>query len=588
MTSNQIRDPVDHYSTEVLAGRIVAGKFVRQACQRHLDDRKNFHRRGLYWDKAAACRAINFFSDVLILPEIGAPFHLEPWEQFVVGSLFGWKQVADDSRRFRHAYIEIGKGNGKTPLVAGIGIYMTAADGEVQAQCFAAATTRDQAHLLFQDAVKMVEASPVLKTRFQASGARKVFNLAHLASGSFFRPVSSEKKGLDGHRVHFAALDEVHEHPSSTVVDKLRAGTKGRRQALIVEITNSGYDRQSVCWKHHEYSGKLLEGSYQNDQWFAYVCALDEGDDWHDPSVWVKANPNLGVSISAKYLEEQAKVASDIPGNENIVKRLNFCIWTEAQTKWMSTEAWDACNMPFDIEKLRGQECYGGLDLSSTTDLSAFCLFFPPAGDREFSAALWRFWSPESTILKRSEKDGVPYDIWAKQGFMTTTPGNITDYDAIRRDISGVYVEAMAGDQGIQRHDPECLADTYKILEIAYDRWNATQLVTQLSGDGLTMVPLGQGFQSLSAPMKELERVVTGKTFSHGGNPIARWCATNVCAAQDPAGNIKPDKSKSTERIDGIAALVDSIARAMLRPEPASGDYLMVFDPTSSRTGLPS
>ena len=569
---SQHRNPVDHYSNEVLAGRIIAGRLVRQACERHQRDRKDGHRRGLYFDPVAANRAIQFFPDVLVLPEVGTPFELEAWQKFIIGSLFGWKTV-DAVRRFRHAYVEIGKGNGKTPMVAGIGLLMLAADGEPQAQCFAAATTRDQAHLLFQDAVKMRDASPTLAARVRASGAQKVFNLSHLPSGSFFRPVSSEHRGLDGLRVHFAALDEVHEHQSSIVVDKLRAGTKGRRQALIVEITNSGYDRNSICWRHHEYSEKLLTGIFENDAWFCYVCGLDEGDDWKNPDVWPKANPNLGVSIPAKYLEEQVKVASEIPGNELIVCRLNFCIWTQIEKKWMDLQRWDDCGADFDIAQLRGQPCYGGLDLASTTDMCSLCLVFPPTPTREFWAAIWRYWVPERAIVKRSESDNVPYDLWTRQGLITATPGDITDYDGIRRDVSGTYIEAGISDRGIQLHNTECLADAYKIVEIAYDRWNATQLVTQLTGDGLTMVPLGQGFQSMSAPMKELQRLIVGKMLFHRSHAVARWNVSNVVAAQDPAGNIKPDRARSSERIDGISALIDALARAMIKPDSGPSVY---------------
>lgn len=551
---------------------------VRLACQRHIDDiedSKHANKRGLFWDLDAALRAINFFPDVLVLPEIGSPFHLEPSQQFIVGSLFGWKQ-ADMSRRFRHAFVEEGKGNGKTPLAAGIGLYMMTADGEREAQCFAAATTREQAQILFQDAVKMVASSPVLHARIATSGKLKVFNLADLASGSFFRPVSSEHRALDGKRVHFAALDEVHEHPNSLVVDKIRAGTKGRRQALIFEITNSGYDRHSVCWEHHQFSVGVLEGNTPNDQWFAYVCTLDEGDDWHNPAVWAKVNPLLGVSIPAKYIEEQVAMADGIPGNENIVKRLNFCIWTEQSVRWMPMETWDACGeLKVDPDELKGETCYGGLDLALTRDLSAFVLIFPPnvshsgpfgIGDRPFWVVLAWFWLPADDLKARCDRDHAPYDVWARQGFLTLTPGNVTDHDFIETKILE-------------------LSKQYEIAELAYDPSRAVQLVTHLQEAGLTMVEYAQHCTSMNAAVQLMEKLILEKKLAHGNNPVLRANCANAVTVANSNGNVKFDKGKATGRIDGMTALANAFGRARFAPQPFTGDYLTVFDPTSVARG---
>lgn len=579
-------DPVTRYANDVYEGNVVAGPLVRKACARHLRDIESD--RGLEWRPDLAQRAIEFFPDVLRLAEgehAGQPFWLQPWQQFIVGSLFGWLGP-DGYRRFRTAYVEIGKGNGKSPMAGGMGIYMMVADGEAGAHCYAAATTRDQADILFQDAVKMVSASPVLKARIQISGKLKVHNLAHLASGSFFRAISAENRGLDGKRVAFAALDEVHEHPTAIVVDKMRAGTKGRRQALIFEITNSGFDRHTVCWQHHEYSEKILDDVLPNDSWFAYVCGLDEKDDYRDPKNWVKANPNLGISITEKYLREQVDEADGMPSKANIVKRLNFCVWTEQSERWMSMEEWDACMDTFDPAELAGEDCYGGLDLASTTDASSLCLLFPPSAKRKKWAALWFYWVPRDNIAKRAHKDHVPYDLWAEQGVICATPGNTTDYDQIRRDIAGTYLEAGAGELGAVRHDKSCLADKYRIVELAYDRWNATQLITQMGADGLTMVPVGQGFQTQTSALREIERIVLGKEigpdgevvagerkFMHNQNPMVRWNASNIAVAIDPAGNIKLDKARSTERIDGMSAFANAMARASVMPVASASVY---------------
>jgi phage terminase large subunit-like protein len=551
---------VTAYARAVTAGKILAGRPVRLACTRHLTDLKRGHERGLWFDDKAAAHVLDFFPRFLRLAEgafAGEPFRLEPWQQFIVGSLFGWKGK-DGHRRFRTAYIEVGKGNGKSPLAAGVGLYGLQCDDEASAEIYSAAVTRDQAAILFTDAKKMAEASPALRGELAITRS----NIAFLEARSYFRPVSSEARALDGKRVHMALIDEIHEHRSALVVDKMRAGTKGRRQALIFEITNAGYDRHSVCWQHHEYSLKILEGVVEDDGWFAYLCQLDPCepcraagylmpsetcktcDDWRDRRVWPKANPNLGVSVPERYLAELVREAEGMPSKQNIVKRLNFCLWTESATRWLPSDQWAACGGAVDPETLRGRTCYGGLDLATTTDLAAFVLLFPPEGEETTWVVLTRAWVPQETIQRRSRQDRVPYDVWAQQGVLEATEGNVVDYDVIRERI---------------RQD----AETYRIVEIGFDRWNSSQLVTQLQGDGATMKPVGQGFASMNAPAREFEKLVAGRAFRHGGHPVLAWCAANVCVEQDAAGNIKPSKRKSTERIDLVVALVMALERAM-------------------------
>jgi len=552
------------YAKAVSAGTILAGRPVHLACARHLRDLDEGHQRGLWFDDKAAAHVLDFFPRFLRLAEgafAGQPFRLEPWQQFIVGSLFGWKGK-DGHRRFRTAYIEVGKGNGKSPLAAGVGLYGLLCDDEPGAELYSAAVTRDQARILFTDAKKMAQASPALAKKLLITEN----NIADLESRSYFRPVSSEARALDGKRVHVALIDEIHEHRSALVVDKMRAGTKGRRQALIFEITNAGYDRHSVCWQHHEYSLKILEGVVEDDGWFAFLCQLDPCepcrvagllmpsdtcetcDDWRDPKVWPKANPNLGVSVPERYLAELVREAEGMPSKQNIVKRLNFCLWTESATRWLPSDQWAACGGPVDPEALRGRTCYGGLDLATTTDLAAFVLLFPPEGEDPTWAVLPRVWVPAETIERRSRLDRVPYDVWAREGFLEATEGNVVDYDVIRERI---------------RQD----AETYRIAEIGFDRWNASQLVAQLQQDGATLVPIGQGFQSMNAPSKEFEKLIAQGALRHGNHPILVWCASNVCVEQDAAGNIKPSKRKSAERIDPIVALVMALDRAMRQGE---------------------
>jgi phage terminase large subunit-like protein len=515
------RDPVTSYASEVLAGRIVAGKLVRLACQRHLRDLKEGPGRGLRWDLKAALWTINFFPDALRLHEgdfSGQPFHLQLWEQFIIGSLFGWKKKSGH-RRFRTAYVEVGKGNGKSPIAGGLGLYMTGSDGEPGAESYAAAVKRDQADILFQDAVHMVQASPSLSQQFQLSGKGKVYNIAHPGT----------------------AIDELHEHPTPMVVGKMRDGTKARKQPLIFEITNSGYDQTSICWEHHYTSVQILEGERENDEWFAYVCQLDEGDDWRDPKNWLKTNPNLGVSITEEYLRLQVKEAQEIPSSQNRVKRLNFCIWTEQAERWLDMDAWRACGEPVDAEALKGQECFAGLDLSSKIDLTSFKLVFPGDPVR----VLGWFWLPEDAVRSRWERSQVPYPQWRDQGYLLTTPGNVVDYDAIRAKVKE-------------------LGQQYRIREIGFDPYNATHLATQLESDGFKMVEVRQGVQTMSDPSKELEKLVVGHGIAHGNHPVLNWCASNVVVRRDHNDNIKPDKERATEKIDGIVALIMALSRMIV------------------------
>lgn len=916
-----IADPTTDYARAVCDGKILMGPLVRLACKRHVDDLEHGAARGLAWDPGLALLAFEFFERLTLADgaHAGQPFTLEPWQKFIVGSLYGW--LGDDGyRRFRTAFIEVGKGNGKTPMAAAIGLKGLVADGEPGAEVYSAAVSQDQASICFRDARRFVEASAALLRRITITEN----NLAYVAGGSFMRPVSSERRTLDGKRVHIGLADEVHEHPTPMVVDKLRAGTKGRRQPMIVEITNalaldtpipmpsgwttmgeiqagdhvfdeqgqpcrvtevstifenrqchrvvldegseivadaghlwqtrqrwscrsradvvagaartggrfitrgsraavgvrtteeirrtiryqnfanhsiavagaldlpeaqlpvdpytlgcwlgdgnskdtglvvadgdrdilnsimgagvtigpkrpvgrknepikglglyrlgtrgrgrqdslhcilkreglirnkhipiaylrgsisqrlallqglldtdghisprsgrcvftqhrrdmilqvaelvislgvkctvlqsqaalrgkvfdrwdvffyppwnmpvfrlrrklrhhrvrhrrrrmsasrfvvdvqpapsvpvrcitvdsasrlflagrsmipthnSGYDRNSVCWLHHEQSRKILEGHHRNDTWFAYVCDLDPDDDWQkDEACWPKANPNLGVSITRKYLRELVDEAREMPSRQNIVARLNFCVWTGQATRWLDMKAWDECGEPVVPDALKGRACFGGLDLSVLIDVTALCWVFPPLEESERWKYLWRFWLPKDRIDKRVQRDNVNYDVWVRDGILIATPGNVVDYAWIRKAI---------------QEDGE----RFLVQEIAYDRFNASQIVTWLQDDGFTMVPHGQGFVSMSGPSKEFEKMVVGRQMAHGNNPCARWMASNVAVRQDPAGNIKPDRVSSTERIDGIVAAVMATGRATLVRDDAVPGY---------------
>ena len=538
-------DQATAYARAVIAGEVVAGKLVRLACQRHLRDLETAGERGFWWDTAAVDRGIQFFS-VLRLPDgaaAGRPFILQPWQAFVVGSLLGWKR-SDGKRRFRYAFIEVARANGKTPLAAGLALYALTVDGEQGAQVYSAATMRDQAKIAFDDGVRMAEQTPRLWSRL----TKTVNNLAYLEGGSYFRPLAAESKTLDGLRVHFAAVDELHEHPDGMVLAKLRTGMKSS-QPILFMITTAGYDRTSACWEEHDIAAKVAEGIIENDTLFAYIATTDDGDDWTDEAVWVKANPNLGISVRWDTLREEYALARQVPGHQNSFKRLRLNLWTEQNSRWLDMGVWDDQPPPRGIPELQGAVCYAGLDLSSTTDLTALVLAFR---DEDGSYDLLPyFWLPEARLRERIERDRVPYDQWAAAGLLTLTPGNVVDYDAVRAHISELGAQ-------------------YRISELAKDRWNSTQIGSQLIEDGLEVLDFGQGFASMTAPTKEFERLLLDRKLRHGGHPVLRWMAANVAVAQDAAGNLKPAKDKATGRIDGIVAGIMAVGRAMLSDERPS------------------
>ncbi len=562
--------PTTQYAKDVTKGKILANKWVCLACQRHLNDLKNGKSRGLVFNQNWADHIIDFFEKFLVFYEgafDGQPFTLTPHQKFILGSIFGWEK-ADGYRRFKIAYIEEAKGQGKSPLAGGVGLYGLAFDNEPGAEIYSSAVTREQAGILFRDARTFAEKSEALRDLLVV----EKHNIAYVEGNSFFRTCSSEHRGLDGKRPHIVLIDEIHEHPTDLVVRKMEAGVKTRRQPLIFEITNAGHDRQSICYQHHDYTEKILQGIIEDDTWFGIMTGLDvcpkceqEGktipqdgcpdcDDWRDEKTWIKANPNLEYlgEPFKEYLKNQVKRAMEMPAQENIVKRLNFCIWTESLTKWISSDAWNKCALLVDPEKLKGRPCYTGLDLSSNIDLSAWILVFPPENYEKTYQVLCKFFLPKDNMHTRIMRDKVPYDLWARQGFITLTPGNIIDYDFILKQI-------------------EDDSRLYDIKELAFDRWGSQKITSNLQDIGFeidgkkTLIQFGQGFASMAAPTKELERLIIGQEIAHGGNPVLSWMASNVVIKTDPAGNIKPDKEKSTERIDGIVALIMAIGRVSIK-----------------------
>jgi phage terminase large subunit-like protein len=540
---------------------------VRAACRRHLDDLEKGPARGLVWDLASAQRVIGYFEDVLCLNGgrfEGKPFDVLAWQAFVLGSLFGWK-TQDGLRRFRVAYIETAKGSGKSPLAAGIGLYGLTADGEARAEIYAAATKKDQAMVLFRDAVAMVDQSEALRDRINKSGrGEKTWSLAYPSTSSFFKPISADD-GQSGPRPHIGLIDEVHEHKTGTVVEMMRAGFKHRLQALLLMITNSGHDKTSVCWSYHEYGANVSAGMQADDAMFAFICSLDEGDDpFEDESCWPKANPSLQDGIpGVKYLREQVTEARGMPAKESLVKRLNFCVWTEGTSPWISPQVWLGSREPLivPLEAMYGRRCWGGLDLSSTTDLTALALLFEPGRNDPFWRLRSWFWLPGDQLHRREEKDRVPYLAWRDAGFLTALPGRAINKLAVLKEVCG-------------------LAELFDLQELAYDRWRSEDLIMLADQEGLTLPPIspfGQGFKDMGPALDEFERMLLNDVLRHDGNPVMTWCAANAVVVPDPAGNRKVAKDKATGRVDGVVAAIMAAGRANAGVEETEKPQLIVL-----------
>jgi phage terminase large subunit-like protein len=542
------RDPVTTYARRVCGGKILAGPHVRAACQRHLNDLQQAAKRGFFFDLKKVERVIGFFRDVLKLnggKYEGKPYILLDWQIFIVGSLFGWVNSAG-KRRFSVAYIEAGKGCGKTPLVAGIGIYGLVADNEKRAEIYTAATKKDQAMVLFRDAVAMVDQSPMLSKAIKKSGTGiSVWNLAYNRTGSFFRPISSDD-GKSGPRPHIALIDELHEHKTNVAIEMMRAGVKFREQPLIIIITNSGSNKRSPVGNYHEYATKIANNELKNEEFFSYVCALDKDDNpIKSEKCWDKVNPSLKAGLPGKkYLRAQVNEARGLPSKEALVRRLNFCEWTEAVNPWISQEIWAEAQRNYDWRELKGRRAYGGLDLGSTTDLTGLVLWIEPVEPNEPWKMVPFAWLPDEGLGSKEEKDKVPYFAWKAAGYLETTQGRAISKRAILRRI----IE---------------LQDFFDIQCIGYDRWGMKDLLQMAIDDQIRlpeMVEHGQGYRDMNPALNDFEVAILNREVVHNGHPVLTWCAANAVIDEDNALNRKLSKLKATARIDLIVAAVMAAA----------------------------
>ena len=472
----------------------------------------------------------------------GKPFELIDWQEQIIRDLFGILKP-NGYRQFNTAYIEIAKKQGKSELAAAVALLLTCGDGEERAEVYGAAADRQQATIVFDVAADMVRMCPALNKRVKILASQK--RLIYLPTNSFYQVLSAEAYSKHGFNIHGVVFDELHTQPNRKLFDVMTKGSgDARMQPLYFLITTAGDDTHTICYEVHQKAKDILEGRKIDKTFYPVIYGAEENDDWTDEEVWKKANPSLGITVGIDKVRDACESARQNPGEENAFRQLRLNQWVKQAVRWMPMEKWDLCAFPVNVEDLEGRVCYGGLDLSSTTDLTAFVLCFPPEDEDDKYIVIPYFWLPEETLDLRVRRDHVPYDVWERQGFIKTTEGNVVHYG---------YIEKFIEELGMK----------YNIREIAYDRWGAVQMVQDLEGMGFTVVPFGQGFKDMSPPTKELMKLVLEKRIAHGGHPVLRWNVDNICIRTDPAGNIKADKEKSTEKIDGAIATIMALDRAI-------------------------
>lgn len=472
----------------------------------------------------------------------GKPFELIDWQEQIIRDVFGTLK-SNGYRQFNTAYIEIPKKQGKSELAAAVALLLCCGDGEERAEVYGCAADRQQATIVFDVAADMVRMCPALNKRVKILASQK--RILYTPTNSFYQVLSAEAYSKHGFNIHGVVFDELHTQPNRKLFDVMTKGSgDARMQPLYFLITTAGTDTNSICYETHQKAKDILEGRKIDPTFYPVIYGADEADDWTDPKVWKKANPSLDITVGIDKVEAACESAKQNPGEENSFRQLRLNQWVKQAVRWMPMEKWDACAFPVDAEDLEGRVCYGGLDLSSTTDITAFVLVFPPLDEDDKYQVMSYFWVPEETLELRVRRDHVPYDVWERQGFLQTTEGNVVHYGYIEKFI-------------------ERLGERYNIREIAFDRWGAVQMVQNLEGMGFTVVPFGQGFKDMSPPTKELMKLTLEQKIAHSGHPVLRWMMDNIFIRTDPAGNIKADKEKSTEKIDGAIATIMGLDRAI-------------------------
>ena len=518
------------------------------------------------YDKSAANYAVAFIENLCHTKGTwaGKPFELIDWQEQIIRDLFGTLKP-NGYRQFNTAYIEIPKKQGKSELAAAVALLLTCGDGEERAEVYGCAADRQQAAIVFDVAADMVRMCPALSKRVKILASQK--RLIYTPTNSFYQVLSAEAYSKHGFNIHGVVFDELHTQPNRKLFDVMTKGSgDARMQPLYFLITTAGTDTHSICYETHQKAKDIIEGRKIDPTFYPVIYGADESDDWTNPKVWKKANPSLDITVGIDKVKAACESAKQNPGEENAFRQLRLNQWVKQAVRWMPMEKWDKCAFAVDEDELEGRVCYGGLDLSSTTDITTFVLVFPPSlggaasvprlGDGFATSCcppldeddkyiiLPYFWIPEDNLTLRVNRDHVPYDVWERQGYLQTTEGNVVHYGFIEQFI-------------------ERLGERFNIREIAFDRWGAVQMVQNLEGMGFTVVPFGQGFKDMSPPTKELMKLVLEQKIAHGGHPVLRWNMDNIYIRTDPAGNIKADKEKSTEKIDGAVATIMALDRAI-------------------------
>ena len=497
-----------------------------------------------HYDKDAADYAVMFIESLCHTKGTwaGKPFERIDWQEQIIRDLFGVLKP-NGYRQFNTAYIEIPKKQGKSELAAAVALLLLCGDGEERAEVYGCAADRNQAKIVFDVAVDMVRFCPALSKRVKILESQK--KITYLPTNSSYQVLSADVANKHGFNTHGVIFDELHTQPNRKLFDVMLQGSgDARMQPLYFLITTAGNDTNSICYEVHQKAIDIAEGRKVDPTFYSVIYGAAEDEDWTDPKVWKKANPSLGITVGIDKVKAACESAQQNPGEENAFRQLRLNQWVKQSVRWMPMDKWDACAFPVSEDDLEGRICYGGLDLSSTTDITAFVLVFPPLDEEDKYYILPYFWIPEETLDLRVRRDHVPYDLWERQGTLMTTEGNVVHYGYIEKFI-------------------ERLGEKFNIREIAFDRWGAVQMVQNLEGMGFTVVPFGQGFKDMSPPTKELMKLVLEEKIAHGGHPVLRWMMDNIFIRTDPAGNIKADKEKSTEKIDGAIATIMGLDRAI-------------------------
>ena len=503
-----------------------------------------FKAKDSHYDKDAADYAVMFIESLCHTKGTwaGKPFELIDGQEQIIRDLFGILKP-NGYRQFNTAYVEIPKKMGKSELAAAVALLLTCGDGEERAEVYGCAADRQQAAIVFDVAADMVRMCPALSRRVKILASQK--RIIYKPTNSFYQVLSAEAYSKHGFNIHGVVFDELHTQPNRKRFDVMTKGSgDARMQPLYFLITTAGTDTHSICYETHQKAKDILEGRKIDPTFYPVIYGADESEDWTDPKVWRKANPSLGITVGIDKVRAACESARQNPGEENAFRQLRLNQWVKQAVRWMPMEKWDACAFAVNEDDLEGRVCYGGLDLSSTTDITAFVLVFPPTDEDDRYVVLPYFWIPEDSMDLRVRRDHVPYEVWERQGYLMTTEGNVVHYGYIEKFI-------------------ERLGEKFNIREIAFDRWGAIQMVQNLEGMGFTVVPFGQGFKDMSPPTKELMKLVLEKRIAHGGHPVLRWMMDNIYIRTDPAGNIKADKERSTEKIDGAVATIMALDRAI-------------------------